>query len=52
MILDLPDDKMQLKLYIANYVEMLDKNTYPDGKREEIRYCLNKAREKLRKAKK
>ena len=52
MIIDLPDTKELLKIYIRNYVEMLDKNTYPAGKRDEIRYCLMKAREKLRKTKK
>ena len=52
MIIDLPDNKEMLKVYIQNYIEMLDKNTYPTGKREEIRYCLNQARDKLRKMKK
>jgi hypothetical protein len=52
MIIDLPDTKALLKIYISNYIEMLDKNKYPVGKREEVRYCLNKAREKLRKCKK
>lgn len=50
-MLDLPKDKMSLKIYIKNYIEMLDKGNYPEGKREYVRWCLNKAREALRKAK-
>ena len=50
-MLDLPNNKAMLQAYIKNYVEMLDKNTYPEGKREYVRWCLNKAREKLRKIK-
>jgi hypothetical protein len=51
-MLDLPNDKATLIIYIQNYIEMLDKNTYPTGKREYVRWCLNKAREKLKKIKK
>ena len=51
-MLDLPNDKKTLQIYIYNYIEMLNKNTYPVGKREYVRWCLNKAREKLRKTKK
>ena len=51
-MLDLPNDKATLKIYIQNYIEMLDKNKCPVGKREYVRWCLNKAREKLRKIKK
>ena len=47
---ELPKDKATLKIYIQNYIEMLDKPNCP--KREYVRWCLMKAREKLRKAKK
>ena len=52
MIIDLPDSKDALKIYIDNLINTLDKGTYPTGKRTEIRYMLNKAREKFRKIKK
>lgn len=46
------DDKIILEGYIKGYIEMLDKNKYPVGKRDEVRYCLMKARERRRELKK
>ena len=46
MIIDIPNNKEMLKMYINNFIEQLDKNKYPTGKREEVRWLLNKAREK------
>jgi len=46
------NNKAELQAYINGYIEMLDKNKYPTGKRDEVRYCLMKARERIRRIKK
>ena len=51
-MLDLPNTKKQLDIYIRNYIEMLEKEKYPVGKRFYVQWCLEKAREKFKKIKK